>query len=575
MIDTSPTLSISLQRDKKVGYAVSNGSGYAISVETPDNSFITPVNIKVIESFMQTVGYQGVVDKVGAFYTKFLAQAWQTMFKYPRFTKLIIADLMKKFPSIPPRLEEDYHSIKDDIPLVSVYTTGNVTVRGMLIPDAFLTNEIHATDDYKEYDTVFVKVVVPMNQPQLVVEGEKDEESYADKFVASMVHDDVDDSGNRIEPESHKEHPKVVDDDDENKEEKKDEKKDDEMGSLENRTEKMQTLISTPPRSPRINLSLDKNIILELTDTDMERKCVTTDEFWKVHGKVDQVLHEIVPQLAERATNDLIESNLKPIMADTIIQERDTFQSKVPALISKEFDAQAPKIIEDLFKHYMKSSLQDQANNPALWDVLKRKFEKSSTFNTSCKDDDFHSQHHDDHQDDDAPPEGKKREWDAWVEETIIDEDEVILEDETPELITEFQNVDKQILTIFDRARMEATPNDMLSVQFRNAEEYAYHLEQATNFIENQINGNTEEKKYILSLHKIHAKPFPEADLEEKINRWVKKEFKNFNEDVRLSIQHWKDSWHKSVQAKLKKSQRQSRRLFLQSQDYRSCQNYH
>ncbi|GJZ01756.1 hypothetical protein Tco_0519717 [Tanacetum coccineum] len=149
----------------------------------------------------------------------------------------------------------------------------------------------------------------------------------------------------------------------------------------------------------------------------------------------------------------------------------------------------------------MKSNLQDQANDPALRDVLKRKFEKSSTSNTSCRNDDFHSQHHDDHQDDDAPPEGEKRvkrhktskrsksakEWDAWVEETIIDEDEVISKDKTPELITKFQNVDKCVPTIFDHARMEATLNDMLSNQFRNAEEYAYHLEQATNFMENQI----------------------------------------------------------------------------------------
>ncbi|GKF26194.1 hypothetical protein Tco_0082088, partial [Tanacetum coccineum] len=67
--------------------------------------------------------------------------------QYPRFIKLIIANLMKKFPYIPQRIEEDYHSIKDDIPLVSVYTTRNVLVRGKLIPDAFLTEEIRATDD--------------------------------------------------------------------------------------------------------------------------------------------------------------------------------------------------------------------------------------------------------------------------------------------------------------------------------------------------------------------------------------------------------------------------------------------
>ncbi|GJT74408.1 hypothetical protein Tco_1041133 [Tanacetum coccineum] len=117
---------------------------------------------------MDIVGYQGVVNKVSAFFTKNLAQPWQTMFKdfinnvfqkkeaiqYPCFIKLIIADLMKKFPNIPKMLEEDYHSIKDDVPLVSVYTTGNVLVRGMLIPDALLIAEIRYTDDFKEYETV-------------------------------------------------------------------------------------------------------------------------------------------------------------------------------------------------------------------------------------------------------------------------------------------------------------------------------------------------------------------------------------------------------------------------------------
>nr|GFA83625.1 hypothetical protein [Tanacetum cinerariifolium] len=49
-----------------------------------------------------------------------------------------------------------------------------------------------------------------------------------------------------------------------NKEEKKDKTKDDEIGSLENRKEKMQTPIPTTPRSPRINLSSDKNIDVSL-----------------------------------------------------------------------------------------------------------------------------------------------------------------------------------------------------------------------------------------------------------------------------------------------------------------------
>ncbi|GJX26275.1 hypothetical protein Tco_0232571 [Tanacetum coccineum] len=52
-----------------------------LPVETPKNPFFAPANIHTIEAFMNRVGYQGVVDKVSAFYTKNLAQPWQNMFK--------------------------------------------------------------------------------------------------------------------------------------------------------------------------------------------------------------------------------------------------------------------------------------------------------------------------------------------------------------------------------------------------------------------------------------------------------------------------------------------------------------
>ncbi|GJU85346.1 putative reverse transcriptase domain-containing protein [Tanacetum coccineum] len=332
-----------------------------LPMETPKNPFVAPVNIQTIKAFMNRVGYQDV----------------------------------------------DYHSIKDDIPLVSVYTTRNVTVRGMLIPNEFLIEQICATNDYKEYDTVFVGLDVLMNQPQPVVstqgthrstprphriptlttaspQGKKRNQSVeessspqkslkitirqkqvdkGDKYKQS--YDDTDDSDDRLKPGSHKENPEHVDDDDD--EEKVDEKKDDEMDSLDTRTEEMQTAIPTTPKSPRTILSLDKNITQELIDTDvhasriydqdMERKCVTTKYFWMTHKKVDRVLYEIVPQLAERATDDLIENNLKPSIVATIIEDRDAFHSEVRDLVSQEFNAQAPKIIEDLFKNYVQNNV--------------------------------------------------------------------------------------------------------------------------------------------------------------------------------------------------------------------------
>nr|GEW12393.1 hypothetical protein [Tanacetum cinerariifolium] len=195
----------------------------------------------------------------------------------------------------------------DDIPFVSVYTTGNVLVRGMLILDAFLTEETRVTNIFKEYEMMFMNVDVPINQPQLVistqgtyrstprahrhlplllvlkgrrgskllenhahqrdqtkkpskrrnkvqlqfhllvmiererriqekldekeiekmVKGDDDKESYASEFAYSVLIDDVDDFGNKIEPGSHKDNLENIDDDDD--EEIKKEKKDEEQ----------------------------------------------------------------------------------------------------------------------------------------------------------------------------------------------------------------------------------------------------------------------------------------------------------------------------------------------------------
>ncbi|GKF45463.1 hypothetical protein Tco_0132015, partial [Tanacetum coccineum] len=53
--------------------------------------------------------------------------------------------------------------------------------------------------------------------------------------------------------------------------------------------------------------------------------------------------------------------------------------------------------------------LQDQVDDPDLWDVLKRKFEKPSALSDPRRTDSFCKRDHDDHQEDDAPPKGEKR----------------------------------------------------------------------------------------------------------------------------------------------------------------------
>ncbi|GKG17897.1 hypothetical protein Tco_0372195, partial [Tanacetum coccineum] len=50
-------------------------------VETPEQPFIPPADFDYIQPFLKILGYQGPLERVSAFFTKNLAQPWQTMFK--------------------------------------------------------------------------------------------------------------------------------------------------------------------------------------------------------------------------------------------------------------------------------------------------------------------------------------------------------------------------------------------------------------------------------------------------------------------------------------------------------------
>ncbi|GKF98104.1 hypothetical protein Tco_0296887, partial [Tanacetum coccineum] len=103
------------------------------------------------------------------------------------------------------------------------------------------TVEICVIDDYKEYETVFDgRDEMAEYEIEKMVEGDEDEESYASKFVDSILNDDVDVFGTKIEPGSHKENLEVVNDDDDvnNIEKKNDERKDDNVEKTDDAEEK-------------------------------------------------------------------------------------------------------------------------------------------------------------------------------------------------------------------------------------------------------------------------------------------------------------------------------------------------
>ncbi|GJU50237.1 hypothetical protein Tco_1219792 [Tanacetum coccineum] len=307
-----------------------------------------------------------------------------------------------------------------------------------------------------------------------MVEGKKDEESYASEFADSMLNDD-DDSGTRIDPGSHKEHPKTVDDDDETEKEKKDDEKanddekNDEMGSMKTRKEKMQTPIPSPTRSPRKNLFSDKTLSQELTKTISPPTATTSKVKIKSKAKSKArsafIKSKILPgsiagmcrrcglirtHLKSRFTNEMLKEEVPRLVNLVVNRDREIAPTNEPELISKEFATHATGIITELFQKHMQNTTLNLYPKTS-----------SSTTTTSTAD------------------------------------------------------IQHQLYLT-----MKSNPQD----QAADPELWDILKEKG-------------KKAYILT--------FLEDDLEDKLKRWVRKEFRTFNEEARLSIHHWKDSWHK------------------------------
>nr|GEY10264.1 hypothetical protein [Tanacetum cinerariifolium] len=367
-----------------------------------DNEYTPSSSLIIFEDkgqcFLQKVSCTTVADYVQGWDFLHFVQQKKDQIQYPRFTKIIIANLIKKFPSIPRRLEEDYHSIKDDILLVSVYTTGNVTVRGMLIPEEFFTDDIRylaiagdvvqkkrkrkktarETSSPKLSLKISVKQFKSSNThiPPLSDDREMDEESYANKTIFKELTDTVSPLTAAIKTRR-----------------------------ISNKYTYIQQALHRICKRQDIMIN------------QMEKNFVTNRDFQAIHKNVNNVLHDVIPKIASNATNDIIEENLPNECADhapKLIEE--LFQSyiqkniiTVHPITSSSTATPSPANLSHQLYLKMKRILQDQVDNPELWDVLKRKFEKSSVSSGPCRTYTFCDSNHNDHREDDAPHEGEKR----------------------------------------------------------------------------------------------------------------------------------------------------------------------
>ncbi|GKA33964.1 hypothetical protein Tco_0720393 [Tanacetum coccineum] len=456
------------------------------------------------------------------------------------------ADVPVKFDSIPKRLEEDYHSIKDDVSLVSVYTTGNVIVKGMLISDEFLIDDIRETQEYKDYakktpgatrtpnpedvvqnkrkskqvagepstprkshkvtikqkkssttpnpppsdDMAAIDEKILDEDVDKIVEGE-DEESYASEFVDSVFLDEEDtddkkDDDNDDDNDDHDDHALV---------------RNKKTGSLEDRTKKMQTPIPSPPRSPRTDLSLDKIISQELTATVSPALGTTSQDHLKPTSSKTKVLPGSIAQMS-RQHGQLWKHMKQTFVTNSYFQEKmkemsDTLYNLLPELTVAKTNELIKEAVPRMVNDAVKKDREISTTN--VHELISREF-------------DVHAL-------------------------KIIEELFKIHMKET-------------VLNVHPTTSTSTATTTTTDIQ------HQLYLKMKSN-LQDQVDDlelwdvlkrkSSEERKYVFSFHKIHAVPFFEEDLEEKMNRWVRKEFKTFNEEARLSIQHWKDSWHKTM----------------------------
>ncbi|GJU49587.1 hypothetical protein Tco_1219142 [Tanacetum coccineum] len=384
--------------------------------------------------------------------------------------------------SLRKRIEEDYHTIKDDTPLVSVYTTKDVTVRGMLITNDLLIDAIKDTQAYMDYVEKFERVDVPTIKPGLVKSTQRTNRT--PRATRAPNPDDVQkrkgkqDAGETSSP---KPSLKII------IKQKKvtpttplppsdDQERDDileatQLGLALEKTAKVYEEQQNMAAVEEKLLQEDVKKIVEGDDDDNDddddhddHALIRTQDTLE---KVNEDLKDIVPKLATSATNDIIKDNLLRLVTDNIKKERESSQP-INTIINVH-------------------------PTTKLWDVLKAKFKKSSALVGPCRIDAFRKCDHDDHQGDDAPPEGEKsakRQKTSKISKSARGSSSKQPGKETNTSASERQQQQHYYDTWVDDPVIdedEATLRDILSNQFRDAKEYAYHLEQSQNYMENQL----------------------------------------------------------------------------------------
>nr|GEU77477.1 putative reverse transcriptase domain-containing protein [Tanacetum cinerariifolium] len=203
-----------------------------------------------------------------------------------------------------------------------------------MVEATLLSLTLHKTALIAEAQENIAKVQEKLDEEEIdkMVKGSTDDESYATIFAYTILNDecaDVDDTGNKIEPGGQNENPKRVSNDDEIEKEK--------VGKVQNIVEK--------------KVVNETNVEAEKIAKVVKEKEVT-DEVVNVTEKIQDVLKHcdtIVPELTVAKTNEMIKKEMPRLVKLAVDKDREVSYVDISGMVSKEFAAHGPKLIEELF----------------------------------------------------------------------------------------------------------------------------------------------------------------------------------------------------------------------------------
>ncbi|GJZ40752.1 hypothetical protein Tco_0587638 [Tanacetum coccineum] len=508
-----------------------------------DVSFVEALDFHVLVPFMISIGYDDILRYITDFKVKNLPQPWKTLFKiinrctttkiigellpYPRYAKLIINHILSISQDIPKRTNEPLHTPGEDNPITQIKIDFRCTKeKGVKIPKVLLNEVIKQTEAYKVYVEQFEGVEVPMIQPSPVAIKIKQKKSFnVDKPVPTTEEIDkanlqeamdvtkvIEISKAEVEAKEKVEMmiPKL------NKWLKKEKTPPALPARPIRASDNVSALVSSPTRTPsvkttwghssRYRTTMQESKVMVTTATGhipLGMK-TTKDDASKTsnHFKLEAEATGHIPMDTTKmnTAEDDASNSSDPLELEVVSSTHEISLTAASTTVV----ASVPHPRDFSGSTGIPTVIASKPADPKLFELLKKRLEKTQVGSDTCRQYDLRKCSHDDNSDDNPEGENAKRrktiegtssangvnllddtgagiQLDAQMDDndaSNLKQGEISSEKASQEFLEELKFMTSWgMRTIEDYYKMEETMNELLRMKCKNATEYDYHVE--------------------------------------------------------------------------------------------------